>query len=405
MKTFDENATGPLAGIRVLDLTRLVAGNMLTLQLADMGADVIKIEPTGKGDPLRAWTENGIEAFWKVYCRNKRSLAMNLRAEGAVEALLKLVEGADVLVENYRPGRMEEFGLGPDVLAARNPKLVLVRVSGFGQTGPYRERPGFGSLVEAMSGFASRNGFPDRPPLLPPLALADMIAGLQGAFATMVALREVESKGGANGGRGQVIDLSLLEPILATLGPEAYTYELTGQVKERVGNRSNTSAPRDVYATRDGGAISLSASVQAMAERLFRVIGREDMITDPKFRTNTDRVRNRDEVNDIVAAWIVQRDRDEVLAIFHEAGVTGAPVYNAGDIMADPHVREREVLVEMPDEETETATHHNIHPRLSRTPGGFRRPAPTLGQHTEDVLSEAGFDDDEISALRSGGVI
>ncbi len=401
MKTFDENVAGPLADIRVLDLTRLVAGNMLTLQLADMGADVIKIEPAGKGDPLRAWTENGIEAFWKVYCRNKRSLAMNLRAEGAVDALLRMVESADVVVENYRPGRMEEIGLGPDVLLARNPKLVMVRVSGFGQTGPYRERPGFGSLVEAMSGFASRNGFPDRPPLLPPLALADMIAGLQGAYATMVALREVEMKGGA----GQVVDLSLLEPILATLGPEAYTYELTGQVKERVGNRSNTSAPRDVYATRDGGAISLSASVQAMAERLFRVIGREDMISDPRYRTNADRVRNRDEVNDIVAAWIAERDRDEVLAIFHEAGVTGAPVYDARDIMADPHVRAREVLVQLPDDETQTATHHNIHPRLSATPGSFRRPAPTLGQHTEDVLSEAGFDDDEILALHSGGVI
>ena len=195
MHTFDEQATGPLTGVRVLDLTRLVAGNMLTLQLADMGADVVKIEPAGKGDPLRAWTEAGIEAFWTVYCRNKKSLAINFRADGAAEVLLRLVERAHVLVENFRPGRMEEMGLAPDVLHARNPKLVMVRVSGFGQTGPYRERPGFGSLVEAMSGFASRNGFPDRLPLLPPLALADMIAGVQGAFATMVALREVELKG------------------------------------------------------------------------------------------------------------------------------------------------------------------------------------------------------------------
>ena len=407
MHTFDEQATGPLAGVRVLDLTRLVAGNMLTLQLADMGADVVKIEPAGKGDPLRAWTEAGIEAFWTVYCRNKKSLAINFRADGAAEVLLRLVERAHVLVENFRPGRMEEMGLAPAVLHARNPKLVMVRVSGFGQTGPYRERPGFGSLVEAMSGFASRNGFPDRLPLLPPLALADMIAGVQGAFATMVALREVELKGG----KGQVLDISLLEPILSTLGPEAYIHQLTGKIKERVGNRSHTSAPRDVYATRDGGAIALSASMQAMAERLFRVIGREDMITDPRFRTNADRVRNRDEVNDIVADWIGQRDRDEVLAIFAKAGVTGAPIYDVRDIIADPHVQAREVLIEMSDgeagqdDETKTVLHHNIHPRLGGTPGTFRLPAPKLGQHTDELLAEAGYDADEIAALRTGELI
>lgn len=401
MKTFDETAKGPLDGVRVLDLTRLVAGNMLTLQLADMGADVIKVEPAGKGDPLRAWTEEGIQAFWKVYCRNKRSLTLDFRNARAAEIILRLVEHADVLVENFRPGRMEEMGLGPDALMTANPKLVMVRVSGFGQTGPYRERPGFGSLVEAMSGFASRNGFPDRPPLLPPLALADMTAGLQGAFATMVALREVELKGG----QGQVVDIALWEPILSTLGPEAYTFELTGKVKQRVGNRSNTAAPRDVYTTRDGGAIALSASMQAMAERLFRVIGREDMITDPRFRTNADRVRNRDEVNNIVAEWIAERDRDEVLAIFAEASVTGAPVYDASDIMADPHVQGREILIDLPDDETGTAKHHNIHPRLSGTPGTFRRPAPTLGQHTDEILAAAGFGADEIAALRKEDIV
>lgn len=401
MQDFDKQAAGPLQGIRVLDLTRLVAGNMLTLQLADMGADVIKIEPAGKGDPLRAWTENGIEAFWKVYCRNKKSLAIDFRADGADGVLLRLAEGADVLVENFRPGRMEEMGLGPDILLGRNPKLIMVRVSGFGQTGPYRERPGFGSMVEAMSGFASRNGYPDRLPLLPPLALADMIAGLQGAYATMVALREVELKGG----KGQVLDISLFEPILSILGPEAYGYQLTGKIKQRSGNRSNTSAPRDVYATRDGGAIALSASIQAMAERLFRVIGREDMISDPRFRTNADRVRNRDEVNDIVAEWVALRDRDDVLAIFAEAGVTGAPVYDVGDVIDDPNLTAREVLVELPDGETGTVLHHNIHPRLSATPGTFRLPAPELGQHTVELLAEAGYGAEEIEALRSGGVI
>ncbi|MAH84214.1 MAG: CoA transferase [Rhodospirillaceae bacterium TMED8] len=398
---FDVNAVGPLSGVRVLDLTRLVAGNMMTLQLADMGADVIKIEPAGKGDPLRAWTEGGIAAFWKVYCRNKRSLALNFRADGAADIILKLVQSADVLVENFRPGRMEAMGLGPEVLQVKNPNLIIARISGFGQTGPYKGRPGFGSLVEALSGFASRNGFPDRPPLLPPLALADMIAGLQGAFSIMVALREVE----LNGGSGQVIDLSLLEPILATLGPEAYTYEITGEVKSRVGNRSNTSAPRDVYVTRDGGSIAVSASMQAMAERLFKVIGREDMINNPKFCSNTERVKNRDEVNDIVAQWVAARDREHVLAIFNEAGVTGAPVYDASDLLDDPHIRAREVLIALPDDETGMAQHHNIHPRLSQTPGKFRRAAPSLGEHTDEILQAAGIKKNEISSLRERGVL
>jgi len=401
MKHFDPDASGPLNGVRVLDLTRLVAGNMLTLQLADFGADVIKVESVGKGDALRAWTENGVSAFWKVYCRNKRSIALNFRADGAADIILKLAENADVLVENFRPGRMEKVGLSPQALHERNPKLIIARVSGFGQTGPYRERPGFGTLVEAMSGFANRNGFPDRPPLLPPLALADMIAGLQGAYAMMVALREVELKGG----KGQVIDLSLLEPILSTLGPEALTYQLTGESKSRVGNRSNTSAPRDVYETKDNKYVALSASIQVMAERVFNVIGREDMIDDPRYRTNADRVKRRDEVNDIVADWVKARSRDEVLTAFGEAGVTASPVYDVGDLVSDEHVTEREVLIDVEDKDLGSAAHHNILPRLSETPGTFRRPAPDLGEHTKDLLLEAGYDDDQILNMQKEGTI
>lgn len=400
-REFDPSRTAPLDGIRVLDLCRLVSGNMLTHQLADFGAEVIKLEPAGKGDPLRAWTQGGVDTFWKAYCRNKKSLALDFRAEGAAELILKLAETADVLVENFRPGRIEDMGLAPDILLARNPKLVIVRISGFGQTGPYRERPGFGSLVEGMSGFAYRNGFPDRPPLLPPIAMADMIAGLQGAYATMVALREVELKGG----RGQVIDMSLLEPILSALGPSAMDYTVTGKVGERVGNRSNTSAPRDVYTTRDGGFISLSASIQQMAERVFRTIGRADMIDDPRYRTNAERVKRCDEVNDIVAAWIAERDMSDVLSIFEEAGVTAAPIYNAADLLADPHVNERGVLVDLPDDDLGTAPMHNIHPYLSETPGTFRARAPKLGEHTDAVLMAAGYDAEEIAALRAKRVI
>lgn len=400
-RTFDANAEGPLQGVRVLDLCRLVSGNMLTHQLGDFGADVIKIEPKGVGDPLRAWSQSGVATFWKAYCRNKKSIAVDFRANGMADVILKLVETADVFVENFRPGRLEDMGLGPDVLHARNPKLIIVRISGFGQTGPYREKPGFGSLVEGMSGFAYRNGFPDRPPLLPPIAMADMIAGLQGAYATMVALREIELKGG----QGQVIDMSLLEPILATLGPAAMDYKVTGKVGERVGNRSNTSAPRDVYTTRDGKYVALSASIQQMAERVFRTIGRADMIHDPRYATNAERVKRRDEVNDIVAEWVAARDQTEVLAIFGDAGVTASPIYNAADILDDPHVIDRGVLVELPDEELGDVPMHNIHPYLSETPGTFRTAAPALGQHTDEVLLAAGYSDQEITQLRDKGLV
>ncbi len=266
---FDPTATAPLDGIRVIDLSRLVAGNMVSLQLADQGAEVIKIEDPKVGDPLRAWRVKGLSLHWKVYARNKKSLAINLRPQAGRDALLDLLATSQVLIENYRPGTLEQMGLGPDVLHARNPSLIIVRITGFGQDGPYRDRPGFGTLVEAMSGFASKNGFEDRPPVLPPLAMADMVAGLYGAYAVMVALRVVEQ-----GGKGQIIDLPLLEPMISVLGPDAATYRVSGEKPRRTGSRSLTTSPRNVYGTSDGRFIAISASIQAMAERLFRAIGR-----------------------------------------------------------------------------------------------------------------------------------
>ena len=249
----------PLDGVRVLDLSRLVAGNMLTLQLADFGAEVIKLEPAA-GDPLRAWREDGVAAYWKVYGRNKKSVRLDLRSDDGKALLTRLIPTAHVLVESFRPGSLEAAGFGPEQVALLNPGLVFVRVSGFGQTGPYAHRPGFGSLVEAMSGFAAMNGFADKPPALPNFALADMVAGIQGAFAVMVALREAERPGGT----GQVIDLSLLEPLHSTLGPEAAAWRITGRIPPRSGNRASITAPRNVYATADGGWVALSASTQAM---------------------------------------------------------------------------------------------------------------------------------------------
>jgi crotonobetainyl-CoA:carnitine CoA-transferase CaiB-like acyl-CoA transferase len=268
-RSFEPGAACPLDGVRVIDMSRLVSGNMVSLQLADFGAEVLKIEDPKRGDPLRAWQTDGVSVHWKVYSRNKKSLAMSLREARGRELFLNLVGTAQVLIENFRPGTLEAIGLAPEVLHRHNPALIILRVSGWGQDGPYRDRPGFGTLVESMSGYASRTGFPDREPALPPTALADMVAGLYGAFAVMVALREVETKGGpTKGAMGQVIDLPLLDPLFSFIATEAAIYRLTGTVRERTGSRSETTSPRNVFRTRDGRYIGISASIQAMAERL-----------------------------------------------------------------------------------------------------------------------------------------
>src|SRR4051812_18907551 len=369
----------PLDGVRVVDLSRLVAGNAVSSQLADFGAEVIKIEDPVKGDPLRAWQSRGVSVHWKLYARNKKSVALSLRQPKGRELLLDLAASSEVLIENFRPGTLEKIGLGPEVLHARNPDLVIVRVSGWGQSGPYRDRPGFGTLVESMSGYAARTGFADREPVLPPTALADMIAGLHGAFAVMVALRRVEVEGGA----GQVIDLPLLDPLFSFIATEAPIYGLTGQIRPRTGSRSETTSPRNVFRTKDGRYIGISASIQAMSERLFRAIGREDMINDPRFRTNTDRVRNAAECEAPVVEFIAARPLDENMVAFAAAEVTAAPVYDIDQFLADPHVLEREIVVDLPDAETGRIAMHNIIPRLSETPGRLRTPAPSLGEHTE----------------------
>ncbi len=400
-KSFNPDFTGMLSGVRVMDLSRVVAGNMVTLQLADHGADVIKIEPLPHGDPLRAWRENGYSTHWKVYARNKRSLGLNFRAEGASGLLRELASKADVLVEGFRPGTLEHMGLAPDTLHAANPNLIIVRVSGFGQTGLYAPRPGFGTLVEAMSGFASSNGFADREPVLPPLALADMIAGLYGAFATVTTLRARE-RGEAP---GQVIDLSLLEPIISILGPEAAAYAVSGTIKPRAGSGSNTASPRNVYKTRDDKWIALSGSVQAMAERVFRLVGREDMIADPRFKDNSSRVQHREEVDAVVGAWVAAQTRDEALQAFADAAVTAAPVYDIADLVEDPHAVGRGIFHELPDAELGWVPMHAPVPRLSATPAGYRRAAPRIGEHTWEVLAELGFDQDAIAALRNAEVV
>ncbi|GAC1479841.1 MAG: CoA transferase [Acetobacteraceae bacterium] len=386
--------------MRVVDLSRLVAGNMLTHVLADHGAEVIKVEDPSRGDDLRHWLVEGVPTFWKVYARNKRSLALDYRDPAGLAVLDELLRTAHVLVENFVPGKLERIGLDPERLLALRPGLVIARVSGWGQTGPFRDKPGFGSLVEAMSGFASMNGFADRPPVLPPLALADMITGLYGSTTVMVALRHAERTG-----EGQVIDLSLFEPMLSVLGPEAANHALTGRVSPRLGSRSSTAAPRSVYACSDGAFVAMSASMQGMAERLFRTIGRPELITDARFLTNADRIRNNDVLDAIIAAFMAQRTRQENLDLFAAAGVTVGPVCDAADLAVHPYVIERESVVAFPDEEMGTLPMHGVVGRLSRTPGTIRSPAPALGEHTDAILAGLGLDTARLAGLRQAGII
>src|ERR1700680_2756779 len=290
-RDYKPEAKGTLSGVRVLDLSRLFAGNLLTQVLGDFGAEIIKVEPP-LGDTLRAWRTNGVSTHWKIYARNKKSLCLELRNPKARELLLRFVPASHIFIESFRPGTLEEMGLPPELLLQHNPKLVIIRISGWGQTGPYSRRPGFGTLIEAISGFASMNGFPDREPLLPPTYLADGVAGLYGATAAMIALREIEK----NGGYGQVIDLSLLDPLFSMLGPHAANYRLTGKVKPRTGSRSTNSAPRNVYKCKDGKYVALSAPTEKMAKRFLSPTGGADLIDDPRFRTNADRVKHSEEL-------------------------------------------------------------------------------------------------------------
>ena len=398
-RSFEPDARGPLHGIRVVDLSRLVAGNILTLQLADFGAEVIKIEPP-EGDTLRSWRVKGIETAWKVYARNKKSVAIDLRSEGGRAIVKKLAASGQILVESFRPGVMEDMGLSPQELHAINPKLVIVRISGWGQDGRFKHKPGFGTLIEGYSGFASMNGFGDREPVLPPMYLADAMAALYGYGAVMVALREVE----VNGGKGQTLDLPLFDPLFSVLGPQAANYKLTGEVKVRTGSRSTNAAPRNVYRTKDDHYVCLSASTQGMAERVLVKIGRPELTKDPRFATNIERVKHGIELDAIIGGFIVARDLAENLKFFDEAGVTIGPVYDIAQIVQDDYVLEREALIEIPDDEMGELPTHPPVPRLSGTPGTLRAGAPTVGQDNEALLKPL-LGEAEYEKLRQAGAI
>ena len=374
-----------LSDVTVLDLSRLVSGNILTHVLADMGAQVIKVEHPVKGDELRAWQRKGISTYWLAYSRNKDSVCLDLRDPEGLAALKGLIQKADILVENFRPGTLEKMGLDMESLQTLNPKLVVIRISGWGQTGAFAERGGFGSLIEAMSGFASMNGFADRPPALPPFAMADTIAGVYGSTLALALLHRQRQSSNPS---VQEVDLSLFEPLFSVLGPQAAEYQITGEVTPRSGSRSPTHAPRNVYQTQDGRWIALSAGMEGTLKRLFEGIGFPNGLDDPRFSSHEARLANIDELDGLIQNHLSKLDLAKALDFFKEMDITAGQVCDVSDLIDHPYVQEREMLVKTRLENGESVLIHAAPYKINGQRPPIRRAAPTLGQDNEKWLAK-----------------
>jgi crotonobetainyl-CoA:carnitine CoA-transferase CaiB-like acyl-CoA transferase len=392
----------PLTGLRVLDLATLFAGPLAATMLGDFGAEVVKVEHPATPDPSRGHgpSKNGVGLWWKLLGRNKRTITLDLSKPGGRRTLLRLAATADVIVENFRPGTLERWDLGWDELSAVNPRLVLARVTGFGQFGPYAHRPGFGTLAEAMSGFAAITGEPDGPPTLPPFGLADSIAALATAYAVMTALAARERTG-----EGQIVDMAIIEPILTVLGPQPIWYDQLGHVQPRTGNRSQNNAPRNTYRTADGGWVAVSTSAQSVAERVMRLVGRPELIDEPWFATGAGRARHADVLDEAVGGWIARHTRADVLAAFDRAEAAVAPVQDVRDVMDDPQYRALGTLATVDDPELGPLRMQNVLFRLSATPGAIRWAGRPHGADTEEVLAELGLSRTDVKALRQEGAV
>ncbi|MBK3642728.1 CaiB/BaiF CoA transferase family protein [Streptomyces sp. NPDC085900] len=402
MTTTPAPRTAPLTGVRVLDLATLFAGPLAATMLGDFGAEVIKVEHPGKPDPSRGHgpSKDGIGLWWKILGRNKRTITLDLSKPGGRATLLRLAAEADVLIENFRPGTLEKWDLGWPELSAANPRLVLTRVTGFGQFGPYAHRPGFGTLAEAMSGFAAITGEPDAPPTLPPFGLADSIAGLATAYAVMTALAARDRTG-----EGQVVDMAIIEPILTVLGPQPTWYDQLGYVQRRTGNRSANNAPRNAYRTADGTWVAVSTSAQSVAERLMRLVGRPDLIDEPWFATGAERAAHADVLDEAVGTWIAARTRTEVLAAFEKAEAAVAPIQDVRDVLTDPQYQALDTVTTLDDPDLGPLRMQNVLFRLSDTPGAIRWAGRAHGADTTEVLTELGLTAAELTALREEGAV
>ena len=384
--THDTEKQGPLAGLKVIDCSSVLAGPVSGMVLADFGADVIKIEHP-EGDALRKMghAKDGHGVWWKVVSRNKRAITLDLHDDDGKAAFLALVGDADVLIENFRTGTLEKWGIGWDVLSKLNPRLVMLRVTGFGQTGPYRFRPGYGTVAEAFSGFAHITGQADGPPTLPPFGLADGVAAYHGVFAIMFAIYERDVQGS---GKGQFIDLALYEPLFACLGAQTSAYDQLGLIQNRTGNRSSNNVPRNAYKTRDGRWVALSTASPSIARRVLNLVGGDGTADDPRYATNTERVKRVEEVDGMVATWIAARTLSEVLDAFEKVEAAIGPIYDAAQILDDPQYQARESVTSVDDKDLGRLRMQNVFPRLSRTPGRIRHAGPRLGEHQAEVLGE-----------------
>ncbi len=395
---------GPLAGIRVLDLSNLMAAPMATMYLGDFGADVIKTEHPDRGDELRNWgrKKDGVGLFFKVANRNKRTITLNLSTPGGQDIARRLAAKVDVVIENYRPGTMERWGLGWDELSAANPGLVMARVTGYGQTGPYSQRPGFGTLAEAFSGYAAITGYADQPPLLPAFGLGDASTAIHTAYAIAIALLNRER----NGGEGQVIDVGLYEGLFTLLGPHVIDYDQLGAVQERAGSRIPHVAPRNTYQTSDGKWVAIAGATVRTFERICEVLGIEDVLEDPRFQTNQDRVANVEALDERIQEAIGKLALDDVLARFDEAAAPVGPAHDVAGIFEDAHYRERANITTVDDEELGPLRMQSVVPRLSETPGSIEHAGPPKGAYNADVYGELlGLDAAELARLADAGVI
>ncbi len=402
---------GPLAGLCVLDLSIIVAGGTASSLMADFGAEVIKVERPGAGDPLRNWGpfHNGVSLWWKVHSRNKQSITLNMADPQGQDLLKRLAAEADVLIEGFRPGTLERWSLGPSDLhdPAVNPSLVILRFSGFGQTGPYKDRPGFGTIAECMSGYIGMTGFPDTPPNLPPVPLADEIAGVFGAMAGMMAIyrRDADRRAGL-AGAGQVVDLSLFEPLFRLCIPHLTIYDRLGEIRERIGNDFPDAAPRSLYRTGDDRWLGLSATSQNTWEGLARAMGFEQLLDDPRFANNAVRLENKDALNEILQSWLGARSTAAIMDELIPAGGVVGPVYSSADIVEDPHFRERDDIVEIDDPELGHTRMLGLVPKFSATPGELRHMGPTVGEHNMAVYGDwLGLDESDLTSLSADGII
>jgi len=395
---------GPLDGLRVIDAGTLAAAPLVATYLGELGADVIKVEQPAGGDHLRRWgaQKDGVGLYWKSVGRGKRSVTLDLRSPRGQELFLELAKRSDAVLENFRPGTLERWNIGWETLHAANPDLVLLRISGFGQTGPYASKPGFGTLVEAMSGFAHVTGEPGGPPTLPPFPLADAVAGLAGTYAVLAALYHRDAKSGG----GQFIDLALLEPLMRMLEPIFLEYDQLGNNRERRGNRMPEVVPRNAYRCSDGRWLAISASAPTIALRVFRAIGRPELADDPAYADPQSRLEHSDEIDALVADWAAGQTRDEAIALLEREEVAVAPVHDVASLFEDAHVVARGVFERVSDEELGEVRVQSVAPRFSETPGEVGPLAPRLGAHNEEVyVGLLGLSEAELADLRAEGIV